>query len=75
MPPKSTAERTINNGSTFDTFTKLPIALSDHCMVSLNGSDKGDFFLAGDHLYMKSAKFRILGTPLPLSTFAEIYSM
>ena len=43
---KSIAERT-TNGSTFETFTKLPIALSDHCMVSLNRSDRGDFFLAG----------------------------
>ena len=43
---KSTAERT-RNGSAFDAFAKLPIALSDHCMVSLDGSDEGDFLVAG----------------------------
>ena len=44
--PISSAERITNDG-TFSTFTPLPIALWGHCMVSLNRSDIGDFFLAG----------------------------
>ena len=41
----SSAERT-RDGRSFEPFTKLPIVLSNHCIVSLDGGN-GDFFITG----------------------------
>ena len=43
----SSAERT-RDGRSFEPFTELPIALSRHCLVSLDGGN-GDFFLTGGY--------------------------
>ena len=42
----SSAEST-RDGRTFRPFTPLPLGLSGHCLVSLEGSDRGDFLLTG----------------------------
>ena len=43
--PKRGAEST-RNGRTFQKFTSLPLALSDHCLVSLDGKgDSGDYYV------------------------------
>ena len=38
------------DGRTFSAFTPLPIALSSHCVVALDGDD-GEFFLAGGYSF------------------------
>ena len=43
---KSIAEST-RDGRTFQPFPQLPLGLFQHCLVSLEGSDSGDFFLTG----------------------------
>ena len=43
----SSAERT-RDGRSFEPFTELPIVLSNHCIVSLDGGN-GDFFLTGGY--------------------------
>ena len=43
--PKSTTEIT-KDGVTFEVFTPLPIGLTLHCLVALDGDD-GDFFVGG----------------------------
>ena len=45
-PFKSSAEST-RDGRTFQSFTDLPLGLSGHCLVSLEGGDGGDFLLTG----------------------------
>ena len=47
-PGTSSAEQT-SDGVTFRTFTGLPIGLADHCLVALNGAERGDFFLTGGY--------------------------
>ena len=42
----SSAEST-RDGRTFRPFTPLPLGLYNHCLVSLEGSDRGDFLLTG----------------------------
>ena len=43
---KSTAEKT-GDALTFEPFPTLPLALSSHCLVSLDGGNNGDFLLTG----------------------------
>ena len=44
---KSSAEST-RDGRTFQSFPELPLSLSRHCLVSLDGGgDSGDFLLTG----------------------------
>ena len=42
----SSAEST-RDGRTFRPFTPLPLGLVEHCLVSLEGTDRGDFLLTG----------------------------
>ena len=42
----SSAEST-RDGRTFRPFTQLPLDLWGHCLVSLEGTDRGDFLLTG----------------------------
>ena len=44
--PKSTAEKT-GNGRSFNTFPSMPLSLRQHCLVSLDGGNNGDFLLTG----------------------------
>ena len=44
---KSTAEKT-GDALSFDAFSpSMPLALSSHCLVSLDGGNNGDFLLTG----------------------------
>ena len=45
--PKSSVERT-SDGRNFETFPSMPIALSTHCLISLDG-DEGDLFVTGGY--------------------------
>ena len=42
---KSSVEST-SDGRNFETFPSMPIALSSHCLISLDG-DEGDLFVTG----------------------------
>ena len=60
--PKSSAELT-RDGRSFQTAPdlELPLGLSGHCLVSLDGGDSGDFFLTGgynDGINKKTYLFR-----------------
>ena len=42
----SSAESTLD-GRTFQPFTQIPLRLLRHCLVSLEGTDRGDFLITG----------------------------